>query len=52
MLFWTQFYADWFSPSNRYHLSRQPQSVQLKELANVDSNHTPAGKGFADPLSP
>jgi hypothetical protein len=35
MFIWTQFYADWFSPSNRYPLSRQTQSVQLKELADI-----------------
>jgi hypothetical protein len=32
---WTQFYAGWFSPSNRYPLSRQAQSEQLKELADI-----------------
>jgi hypothetical protein len=43
MFIWTQFYAVWFSPSNRYPLSRQAESVQLKELANIDFNHTLAG---------
>jgi hypothetical protein len=43
MFIWTQFYADWFSPSNRYPLSRQGKCVQLKELANNDCNHTLAG---------
>jgi hypothetical protein len=33
--FWTQFYADRFSPSNRHHLSRQAPHLQLKELSNI-----------------
>ena len=47
-VFWTQFYAHRFSPSNRYPLSRQAESVQLKELANFAANHPHAGSGFAE----
>ena len=32
---WTQFYADWFSPSNRYPLSRQARREQLKEVVDI-----------------
>ena len=49
---WTQFYADRFSPSNRYHLSRQAQSLQLKELANIICYDVPAGSAAAQFDSP
>src|SRR5438132_2233349 len=37
MLFWTQFYAGRFSPSNRYSLSRQQQPSQLSESPVTNS---------------
>ena len=33
--YWTQFYAHRFSPSNRYHLSRQPFRRQLNQTART-----------------
>lgn len=32
MLFWTQFYAGRFSPSNRYIFSRHRDGMQLNEI--------------------
>jgi hypothetical protein len=46
-----QFYAVRFSPSNRYLLSRQAKSVQLKKLANIVSADVRAGIAFPNPAA-